>query len=319
MERFVLQRLNPRVFPDPEPVMTNLRLLLNHLSGRPDCPPGLIPEIITDRSGNDFFFDEENAAWRALSFIEGSTCLKSVPGPFQVREAGRLLATFHRLTADLSVGEIKDPLPGLHDTPGYLRKYEEVRAGLSRNEDSSDFLYCEDFIKTRQSTAARLAEAEIRGILEPRLIHGDPKLANILFDRRNSRALALIDLDTLKPGLLLNDLGDFLRSSCNRSGEDPVNPGEVSFDLDIFKAGLAGYLEEGRSILGNNEVYYLYEAIRLIPFELGLRFFTDYLQGNVYFKASDGRQNLRRALAQFRLTESIEGQERAIRSVIDAG
>jgi hypothetical protein len=125
-----------------------------------------------------------------------------------------------------------------------------------------------------------------------------------------------VDLDTVKPGLLHTDIGDCLRSACNPAGEDSTDVESVHFNLELAKALLHGYLAEAGSCLSQADLEHLYDAIRLLPFELGLRFFTDHLAGNVYFKASHSRQNLDRALVQFRLTESIESQEPAIRELL---
>lgn len=322
LDRFVLQRLNPRVFPEPESVMTNLRLLRDHLARKTGSSPDIIPEIISDRFGNDLLPDREGAVWRALSYIDGST-FEEMSGSIHqqqnlFREAGRLLARFHRLTADLSPAFLRDPLPGLHDTRAYLHRYKKIRSRLGQVTYGNDFFYCEEFISARPGIAGELAGAEEQGILRKRLIHGDPKLDNFIFAGRDGKVIALLDLDTVKPGLILHDLGDFLRSVCNRGGEDPDHLSDVRFDLDFFEAALTGYIKEGRSTLGENDFLHLYQAVRLIPFELGLRFFTDYLEGNVYFKTMDREQNLRRALVQFRLVESIEANEAAIRSVISA-
>ena len=161
-----------------------------------------------------------------------------------------------------------------------------------------------------------LEEARAQGRLSLRPIHGDPKVNNVLLDTATGQAVALVDLDTVKPGLVHYDIGDCLRSGCNPWGEETEHWEAVRFDPDLGRALLQGYLARARDFLTDHDYHYLFDAIRLIAFELGLRFFTDYLAGNVYFKARRPEHNLARALVQFKLTESIEAQETAIRAFI---
>jgi hypothetical protein len=138
-----------------------------------------------------------------------------------------------------------------------------------------------------------------------------------MLDKETGQAVSIVDLDTVKPGLVHYDIGDCLRSCCNPLGEETDRPDEVIFDAHLGRAILEGYLEQASSFLSAGDCAYLYDAIRLITFELGLRFFTDHLEGDVYFKARYGGHNLMRALVQFKLTESIEVQETTIRGIIN--
>jgi Ser/Thr protein kinase RdoA (MazF antagonist) len=150
-----------------------------------------------------------------------------------------------------------------------------------------------------------------------RIIHGDPKINNVMVDSQTGKAVSIIDLDTIKPGLLLYDLGDCLRSCCNISGEESDDFDAVRFDLGRCEALLSGYMGAAHEGLTARDFDFFFDAIRLIPFELGLRFYTDYLGGNLYFKISHPAQNLDRAMVQFRLVESIEQQEAEIRAIIE--
>ncbi len=153
--------------------------------------------------------------------------------------------------------------------------------------------------------------------LQMRIIHGDPKINNVMVHSQTGKAVSIIDLDTIKPGLLLYDLGDCLRSCCNISGEESDDFDAVRFDLGRCEALLSGYIGEAHECLTAQDFDFFFDAIRLIPFELGLRFYTDYLEGNRYFKSSYPTQNLDRAMVQFRLVESIEQQEVEIRAIIE--
>ena len=164
---------------------------------------------------------------------------------------------------------------------------------------------------------AVLEDAVDAGVLRPRPIHGDPKVNNVLLDRASGRAIALVDLDTVKPGLVHYDIGDCLRSGCNRLGEETDDLDQVGFDLEFCEAILTGYADAARQVLSDADLDYLYDAIRLISFELGLRFLSDYLAGDVYFRITHPQQNLQRARVQFRLTADIEAKEDAIRAIIE--
>jgi len=163
-----------------------------------------------------------------------------------------------------------------------------------------------------------LEDAKASGALFQRPIHGDPKINNIMIDERTGHAVSIIDLDTVKPGLIHYDIGDCLRSCCNPLGEETTEIDEVYFDLDLCRAILEGYLGEAQRFMTKADIAYLYDAIRLIAFELGLRFFTDYLEGDVYFKARHRKHNLIRALVQFKVAESIEAQATEIQGIVAA-
>ena len=176
--------------------------------------------------------------------------------------------------------------------------------------------HCIAFIRAREHLAGVLEEAKAAGRLQLRPIHGDPKLNNVMFDGATGEAVALVDLDTIKPGLVHYDIGDCLRSGCNRLGEETDDWRSVQFDLEFCQAILEGYIGEAHRFLGPADYDHLFDAIRLIAFELGLRFFSDHLAGDHYFKTDRPGHNLQRALVQFRLTESIESQEHAIRAIV---
>jgi Ser/Thr protein kinase RdoA (MazF antagonist) len=176
--------------------------------------------------------------------------------------------------------------------------------------------FCLKFVSGRSAWAHVLENAKAQGRLFLRTIHGDPKVNNILIDTAIGQAISIVDLDTVKPGLVHYDIGDCLRSACNPIGEETEEWEAVHFDTGLCHAILQGYLSMAREFLTENDFSYLYDAIRLIAFELGLRFFTDYLEGDVYFKVSRPGHNLARALVQFRLAESIESEETTIRGII---
>lgn len=323
-KHFVLQRINTHVFCRPELIMHNLRVSTGHILRRLALTPPPagrrweVPVAQTAMDGGDYWLDSDGSFWRALSFIEGAQTFDTIKDCSQAEEVGYALGMFHNLLSDLSTERLEDTLEGFHITPRYLGRYDEVMA-RPRRRGASGFPeadYCFEFIRRRRDFADILENARAEGILRLRPIHGDPKVNNIMMDTATGRAVGVVDLDTLMPGLVHYDIGDCLRSGCNILGEETEKWEAVRFDPDICRAVLRGYLSIARGFLTGEDLGYIYEAVRLMAFELGLRFLTDYLEGDLYFKIGRPRQNLVRALVQFKLTESIESQESAIRSII---
>lgn len=316
----VLQRLNTQVFPRPDLVMANIRRLGEHLA-RPGALAAAggrweLPRIVPVQGSGAPWLEQDGECWRLLTFIEGSRSLDTITGPGQALQVGRALGTFHALIHDLPAEQLADTLEGFHIAPGYLKEFERV---LQRTEMPlpPQAQQCITFIRERQAFIPVLEEAHRAGRLRQRPIHGDPKVNNILFDSGSDEAIALIDLDTVKPGLIHYDIGDCLRSSCNRLGEETDDWRSVSFDLALCEAVLEGYIGRAHHFLENADYDHIPDAIRLLSLELGLRFFSDHLAGDVYFRTSRPRHNLQRALVQFQLTESIESQLDEIRALVE--
>lgn len=310
----VLQRINRRAFPRPELIVENLRALAQHAGTKANS--GLrIPEIFAARDGKDFVLDPDGGFWRALGYICDSVTFETIATLAQAEATGTALGRFHALVSDLPVQRLHATRPTFHKTPFYYARYMEIaaKASISKNAELD---WCDDFIDARRAIVSVLEDATQRGELTLRAIHGDPKLDNFLFDPQTGEALSLIDLDTVQPGLVHYDVGDCLRSCANPVGESPKNLDDVRFDLDIARAVLTSYLAQARRFLTRQDYAYLYDAVRLIPFELGLRFLTDHLENDSYFKVEWRGHNLHRAMAQFRLTADIENNEATIKALI---
>ena len=321
--QFVMQRINTHVFVHPEYIMLNMRTFTEHVQRRLRLKPlnaahsWRVPRVLPTQDDQDLFIDDEGAFWRALSFIDGSRSYETIQSIDHAREAGYALGQFQNLISDLGCDQLYDTLQGFHVTPQYLAQYDETLAKNGDRSFSPDAKYCLQFIHDRKVWAGVLEEAKVRNDLFLRPIHGDPKINNIMIDESTGQAVSIIDLDTVKPGLIHYDIGDCLRSCCNPLGEETEQIDTVCFDTDLCKAILQGYLGVANGFLTESDYAYMYDAIRLITFELGLRFFTDYLKGNVYFKVRHEEHNLQRALVQLRLAESIEAQESEIRTIIN--
>ncbi|MEO0853068.1 MAG: aminoglycoside phosphotransferase family protein, partial [Cyanobacteria bacterium J06648_11] len=232
---FILQRLNTQVFQKPERVMNNLQVFTTHARDRLRSYPlgdrrWEVPQVLS-AGERDYWIDEEGNFWRALSFIENTRSLDSVTDLTCAREVGLALGTFHALISDLDVAQLDDTLAGYHVTPTYLQQYDDAIA--ARPVKSSEMTqFCQQCVGDRRDWASVLEDAKARGELHLRPTHGDPKVNNILFDIDSQRAVSLIDLDTVKPGLVHYDIGDCLRSGCNPLGSSTKAFDAVEFRLD---------------------------------------------------------------------------------------
>ncbi|MEM7131704.1 MAG: aminoglycoside phosphotransferase family protein [Chloroflexota bacterium] len=321
-DRFILQRINQQVFQRPRLIAANLRVFTEHVQARLDREVHErrweTPAIIQADSGADFVEARDSEFWRALTFIDGAETHPTILNSAHAQEAGYALGRFHTLVSDLDPTQLHDTLQGFHITPQYLAHFDQICLQTEIQLTEPSVADGVKFIQRHRHRANLLEEAKAHGTLVQRAIHGDPKVDNILIDKASQQAISLIDLDTVKPGLVHYDVGDCLRSCCNLLGEETDQIEDVRFEIDLCEIILAGYLPVAHSFFSEADYAYLYESIWLITFELGLRFFSDYLAGDVYFKAQHPTHNLQRGLVQFKLAESIASQEAEIRRVIES-
>ena len=314
----VVQRLNPKVFPDPRCVADNVALVSGHLAARRHGSPSSgnirFPEVIETIDQQNWFGDRHGAVWRALSCLDQTLSYPRLSSPRQAIEVGRVLGCFHTLVRDFDTGLLCEGLPGFHDLKGYKNSYLKA-LGRHRRRTTITFSYCRTMVEDRLKEPS----VQDRGVTVSApvsVIHGDPKLDNFLFDSSSGEAVSLIDLDTVSAGLTAMDLGDCLRSLCNPAGEKGA-ASEVYFDCHNAALLLEGYGQTAR--LNDADRYLVYPGVRMLTYELGLRFFTDYLEGDRYFKVSRPDENLQRALVQFALLASIEAQRAAIEKAAERG
>jgi Ser/Thr protein kinase RdoA (MazF antagonist) len=309
---FVLQRINSAVFKDPEKVQNNFETITAHSEQffvRVRGYQWHLPSAIPCQDGSGFHRSPEGDVWRAMSLIEGGVSWGRLVSTDQADALGKSLGIFHTMSASLDPAKLFDTLPGFHVAPRYLERLDAVlssEVGYQRSKACGSALSLVDQQRPRIDV---LEKARLSGELTERVTHGDPKLDNFLFSAQNGQALAMLDLDTVKPGLILYDLADCFRSAC-------AKPEEASFDVDLMAAILKGYISEAGLTLTPADIQLLFDAISLLPLELGIRFLTDHLEGDSYFKVSHAGQNLDRALSQFLLFHSIDQQRSRIRQQI---
>lgn len=308
--RFVLQRINNHVFTRPDQIMENLERISLHIHRENQAVAHIaLPALYKTTRGQPYYIDGENRCWRALEWIKNSESRESISNNHEAAQIGMALGRFHRRFSDMDTRQLHDTLPGYHITPLYLFQYRQASITAQIPDMREEFSFCQHVIEAYQDRAGILEHARQRGLLQERIIHGDPKLNNFLFARQTDTVISLIDLDTVKPGLAHYDIGDCLRSCCH-------NEENNCFNLDICATILKNYTEQVDQFFSLSDYDYLFAAIHLIPYELGLRFFTDFLTGNQYFKVTHPEQNLSRAAGMFALCNDIFARQTDIIDLI---
>lgn len=313
---FVLQQISGAVFPDPVAVMDNFEAICTHLRGiEPNIRSGFtMSKPVYTKDGSLFITDSSGGYWRAQQYINTLT-VSRLDSIVQARSVGRTLARFHLLFHDLHLGKIKDPLPGFHHLHNYLKDYDQVE-GQGQIEADETSLFCGNIIESYREQASTLEQARGNNKLTLQPIHGDPKVDNFIFSE-TGEAVGLLDLDTVGAGLIYHDLGDCLRSGCSTSQESAGKNAQPKFDLQLCRGILEGYFASETKESCQMQPDYIYDGLFAICFELGVRFYTDHLQGNVYFRVEKDGENAERALNQFRLCQDIASRESEIQQLIE--
>ena len=316
--RFILQRLSQAAFPHPEEVMENFVGITSYLR-REILAEGGDPlretlSLVKTGDGADFVTDAEGRAWRLMPFIENAECYQSAT-PELFAASGRAFGRFQYMLRDYPARTLHETIPHFHDTES---RFEQFLAALeadklNRAEGVSPEI---QFILRRKADCGVALRALREGKLPLRVTHNDTKLNNILIDRDTHEGICIIDLDTTMPGLAINDFGDSIRFGANHCLEDEQDLTKVNFDISLYEVFTRGFLEGARGSLTSAELEYLPWGARLMTLECGIRFLTDYLDGDHYFHVSHPRQNLDRARTQLKLVKDMEEQFDAMGAVV---
>jgi Ser/Thr protein kinase RdoA (MazF antagonist) len=264
--------------------------------------------LIPTRDRAPFYQDSEGGYWRVYVFIEGATGYDIIENENQAYEAARAFGEFQKLLVDLAGDRLHETIPGFHDT---RKRYAAFEAALSADAHNraADAKTEIAWVLAHKHLTGGLLELHEQGLMPERITHNDTKLNNILIDDNTQEALCVIDLDTLMPGLALYDIGDLIRTSTSPVAEDEPDANKVTMQMSIFKALARGYLEAAGDFLTDTERANLPLAGMVMTFECGIRFLTDYLQGDTYFKTHRPGHNLDRCRTQFALVDSIDTQQ----------
>ncbi len=319
MPRYILQRINTSIFSNPDQLMENIENVTGFLrekiaadGGDPDR--GTLTIVPTKDGGRYYRLDEANV-FRVYRFVEGTKTIEDSKTPGDLYEAGAGFGHFQKLLADFPVEKLHETIRDFHHTPKRVQALREAiredRAGRAESVKREI-----EFALENASWAETVVKGMEEGRIPVRVTHNDTKINNILFDQVSGKAVCVIDLDTVMPGSMLYDFGDALRMGGSTGAEDEVDLDRVWFDVESFRAFAKGYLGEMREALTEDELALLPFSVKLMTYECGIRFLTDYLNGDTYFKINRERHNLDRARNQFKLVADIAGKEEALGGIV---
>lgn len=307
---YVVQRVNTNVFRNIDDLMSNvfsvtsfLREKIKNYDGNPDRET---LHYIKTKSGDFYFRDDDESCYRAYCFVDNSKCYDSVSSADLFEKSGIAFGRFQRLLSDFPAQTLRETIPDFHNT---LWRYENEFLPAVKADIAKRKYLCRDeifFIMMREKELSRLTDLVDKGEIPVRVTHNDTKLNNVLFDADTDEAICVIDLDTVMPGLALYDFGDSIRFGANTQAEDEPDTDKVKINLDYFKAYARGFLSEAGDSLTEAEKDNLAFSAKLMTLECGMRFLTDYLNGDTYFKTAYDRHNLVRAKNQLALVADME-------------
>ena len=318
--RFLHQAINGEIFRDVPGLMRNIERVTRHLRERAEAAEvgdrWEVPELVPTRRGDVAHQTADGVFWRTFCCIESARTYDVAPSPAIAREAARGFGRFARDLADFDPSRLVESIPRFHDLEGRLARLRGVtfedpvgRAGIAEAELES--------VWARVGLADELRVVRAGGGLPVRVAHNDTKVNNVLIDDATGRAAAVVDLDTVMPGTLLFDFGDLVRTATCPAPEDETDPSRVYVDFELFEAVTQGYVGEIASFATSTELENLLLGGKFITFIIGVRFLTDYLEGDSYFPTSRPHQNLDRARTQLALLRSLEQYEPELQAIVD--
>lgn len=318
--RVILQRVSPVAFKEPDKLMENIVNVTEYL-GREIEKLGGDPSretlsVLRARDGRACVTDSQGGAWRAFPFVEGTVCYQSAETPELFAASGRAFGRFQRLLRDYPAHTLHETIPRFHDTENRLQNLKNAVAAdpLGRAEDCRADI---EFMLAREKDCSAALQAQRDGVLPLRVTHNDTKLNNVLMDEKTGEALCVIDLDTVMPGLAINDFGDSIRFGANHSAEDEPDLSKVNLDVELFEIYTAAFLGEAGDALTEAEIRYLPWGAKLMTLECGIRFLTDYLEGDVYFHTTRPGQNLDRTRTQCKLVADMEAHWDELSAIVE--
>jgi hypothetical protein len=313
---YILQRINHTIFRDIDGLMENFERVTKHLSRKQveNKEGKQYLELIPANNGKYYYCDDTGNYWRVLNYIENGRVYDIVTDPKIAYEGGKAFGTFMRQIADIPVETIIETIPNFHNIEFRLENFRKsVQADIKGRLKNIQPEF--EFIKSRAEEMLTIPKLQQKGLIPLRITHNDTKFNNIIFDAANE-AICVVDLDTIMPGSALFDFGDAIRSGANTAAEDEQNLDLVSMDINIFESYAKGYLESTFDLLTETEKELLAFSARFITFVIGLRFLTDYLDGDTYYRTGYPEHNLVRARVQLKLVESMEKQFEKMQSCV---
>jgi dTDP-glucose pyrophosphorylase len=305
----ILQRMNKGIFTNPEELMENIigvtSFLRKKIVENGGDPERETMNVIPAKDGKTFFIDSEGEYWRCYQFIEGASSYDQVESPEDFYQSAVSFGHFQRLLADYPAETLHETIQGFHDTKARFEVFqktveEDVCGRASSVQEEINFVLAHEDVANVFGDLLKTGEIPLR------VTHNDTKLNNIMIDDKTRKGICVIDLDTVMPGLAMNDFGDSIRFGANTGAEDEPNLDKVWFDLELFDIYAKGFIEGCGGKLTPKEIELLPMGAKVMTFECGMRFLTDYLQGDTYFKVHRENHNLDRCRTQFKLVSDME-------------
>ena len=317
--RVILQRMNTGIFKEPEKLMENILGVTSYLrdiiienGGDPERETLNVIRTVANRS---FFVDSEGGYWRSYKFIEGATSYDQVETPEDFYQSAVAFGNFQRLLAEYPAETLHETIEGFHDTKArfatFKKAVEEDVCGRAASVQKEI-----QFVLDHEDVANVFGDMLEKGELPLRVTHNDTKLNNIMIDDKTRKGICVIDLDTVMPGLAMNDFGDSIRFGASTAAEDEQDLSKVSCDMDLFDIYVKGFIEGCAGKLTEKEIELLPMGAKVMTFECGMRFLTDYLEGDHYFKVHREGHNLDRCRTQFKLVEDMEAKWDTMQAII---
>ncbi len=308
-EKYILQQINHQVFTRPDQVMHNILRVTEHLAEKirraGGDPMRETLNVIPTRDGGICFGDDETGYYRVFTFVDGARSYPRVEQPVHFYNAARAFARFQNMLTDFPAAELYETIPNFHNT---LSRYNDLMTAAEKDLAGRRSLVEKEleFAAARRDKCSIILDALADGSVPVRVTHNDTKYDNILIDDTTGEGICIIDLDTVMPGSMLYDYGDSLRFGTNTGAEDDTDLSRVSCDLELFEQFTRGYLEVLGKTMTPREIELMPLAGQIITLECGMRFLTDFLNGDTYFRIHRPDHNLDRTRAQFRLVEDME-------------
>ncbi len=309
--RYILQRVNTKIFPDFKGLMNNIYLVTEYLRSRNVETMQLIPTW-----AGELYYDGKEGSFRVYTFIENTITYQTVENAVMFHNAGRAFGEFQQYLSEFDASGLVEVIPQFHDTP---KRYRDFAAALKADAFDRAKTCCEqiDFALKNKNNLSKVVEGLADGSIPLRVTHNDTKLNNILMDAKTDEARAIIDLDTIMPGSMLYDFGDSIRFGASTAAEDEKDLSKVHFSLDYFRAYAEGFCGAVKNAITKREAELLPYSAYLLTMECGIRFLTDYLSGDTYFATKYEGHNLVRCKTQFRLAEEMQNSFSEMEKIID--
>lgn len=319
-KHYILQRMNKSIFTKPVELMENISGVTSWLKKKILERGGDIERetlnIIPAIDGKSYYIDSEGEYWRAYNFIENATSFDAVEKEDDFYQSAVAFGRFQGLLSDYPAETLHETIKDFHNTAVRFQTFlQAVKADVCKRADSVKEEI--QFVLDREALAHTLCDMQKEGKLPLRVTHNDTKLNNIMIDDNTGKAICVIDLDTVMPGLSVNDFGDSIRFGANTGAEDEKDLSKVSCDLHLYELYVKGYIEGCAGALTDTETEMLPMGAILMTFECGMRFLTDYLEGDHYFKVHREGHNLDRCRTQFKLVKDMEEKMPQMKAIVE--